>query len=73
MTDRLLARCLWLLIMSLIAACAMGCLILVYSGLFRLVTLQFESGGVIAAAGTALGAACWVLCKHSDDLIDRRS
>ena len=72
MTDRLLTRCLWLLIMSLIAACAMGSLILIYSGLFRLITRQFESGGVIATSGAALGAACWVLCKHSDDLIDRR-
>lgn len=71
MTDRILSRCLWLVIMGLIAGSALGGLVLMYSGLFKLISQQFEAGGVIVAAGVLLGAGCWVLCKHSDDLIDR--
>jgi hypothetical protein len=73
MTDRILSRCLWLLVMSLIAGSAMGSLILIYSGLFRVIMRQFEEGGIVAAAGAALAGVCWALCRHSDDLIDRRA
>jgi hypothetical protein len=72
-TDRILSRCLWLLVMSLIAGSAMGSLILIYSGLFRVIMRQFEAGGVVTVAGVALAAACWALCRHSDDLMDRRA
>ena len=73
MTDRLLARCLWLLIMALIAGCAMGGLVLMYSGLFNLIGRRFQTGGVVIAAGVVLGAGAWLLCKHSEDLMDRRA
>jgi hypothetical protein len=72
MTDRILSRCLWLIIMSLIAGSAIGSLILIYSGLFRLIMRQFDMGAMVVGAGTALAAGCWALCRHSDDLIDRR-
>lgn len=68
----MLARCLWLMIMGLIAGSAMGTLVLIYSGLFRIITRQFEAGGMVLGAGMLLGVACWAMCKHSDDLIDRR-
>ena len=51
----------------------MGSLMLIYSGLFRVIMRQFEVGGVVTGAGVALAAACWALCRHSDDLIDRRA
>ncbi|HEY7119053.1 MAG TPA: hypothetical protein VH475_20855 [Tepidisphaeraceae bacterium] len=73
MTDRLIFRCLWLLIMALIAGAGMGSLILIYSGLFKLLGRQFEAGGTVVGAGVILGVGAWVLCKHSDDLIDRRA
>ena len=73
MTDRLLFRCLWLIIMSLIAGSAVGSLVLIYSGLSGLIGRQFEDGGALAGAGIVLAAACWALCRHSDDLIDRRA
>jgi hypothetical protein len=41
MTDRFLSRCLWLMVMSLIAGSAMGSLVLIYSGLFRMIMRQF--------------------------------
>ena len=72
MTDRLLARCLWLLIMVLIAGSAMGSLVLMYSGLFNLIGRQFQAGSAVAGAGIVLGVVAWMLCKHSEDLMDRR-
>jgi high-affinity Fe2+/Pb2+ permease len=72
MADRLLSRCLWMIIMGLIVTAALGCLILVYSGLFRLISFQWQSGGMVLGAGVLLGTGCWALCRHSDDLIDRR-
>lgn len=72
MTDRVLSRCLWLLIMILIASSAMGSLILMYSGLFNLIGQRFQIGGLVVGAGVVLGVCAWMLCKHSDDLMDRR-
>ena len=72
MTDRLLARCLWLLIMALIAGAALGSLILMYSGLFTLIGQQFLIGGIAVGSGVVLGVGAWLLCKHSEDLMDRR-
>jgi polyferredoxin len=72
MTDRLLARCLWLLIMALIAGSALGSLILMYSGLFSLIGHRFLMGGIVVASGMVLGVGAWMLCKHSEDLMDRR-
>jgi hypothetical protein len=72
MTDRILSHCLWLIVMCLIGGAAMGGLMLIYSGFFNLITRQFESGGALTGAGLILSTGCWVLCKHSDDLIDRR-
>lgn len=59
-------------IMSLIVATAMGALVLLYSGLFKFIAREFEGGGAVVGAGILLGVACWGLCKHCDDLIDRR-
>ena len=67
MTDRLLARCLWLLIMALIAGSALGSLILMYSGLFTLIGRQFLMGGIAVGSGVVLGAGAWLLCKHRSD------
>jgi polyferredoxin len=72
MTDRLLARCLWFLIMALIAGSALGSLILMYSGLFTLIGHRFQMGGVVVASGVVLGVGAWMLCTHSEDLMDRR-
>ena len=70
--DHLLYRCLWLVVMCLIAASAMGGMVLLYSGLFKLLSMQYQAGAVVMGAGVLLGVASWALCKHSEDLIDRR-
>jgi len=72
MTDRLLSRCLWLLIMAMIAGSALGSLILMYSGLFTLIGRQFLMGSIAVGSGVVLGVGAWLLCKHSEDLMDRR-
>jgi hypothetical protein len=71
MRDRLLSRCLWLVIMSMIAGSAIGGILLIYAGLFKLIISQFEQAGFLVGWGLILAGACWVLCRHCDDLIDR--
>jgi hypothetical protein len=58
--------------MGLIAGTAMGGLVMMYSGLFKMISMQPKSGGIVLGVGVVLGLGCWLLCKHSDDLIDRR-
>lgn len=72
MSDRILNRCLWLVIMCLIAGSAVSSLILIYAGFFRLITRQLETGGIALGAGLILSAASYILCRNCDDLIDRR-
>jgi hypothetical protein len=72
MSERLVYRFLWLTVFGLIVASAMGCLIFLYSGIFKLITQQFAAAGTVLGLGILLGVACWVLCRHCDDLIDRR-
>jgi hypothetical protein len=71
MSDRILARFLWLVIMSMIAVTALGGLLLIYTGLFRLIGRDLESGSFAFGSGLLLAGGCWALCCHSDDLIDR--
>ena len=72
MTDRLLSRCLWLVVMTLIVATAFGALVMMYSGVFALITRQVEHGVASVFTGLGLAAVCYLLCKHSEDLMDRR-
>jgi len=71
MTDRLLTRCTWLVIMTLIAGSAIASLMLLYTGLSRLIGLQFTAGLGLLGGGMLSGVGCYILCKNSDDLIDR--
>ena len=71
MADRFLARCLWAVIMGLIAASAVAALVLLYSGLFHLISRNLESATLALGTGSLLLGGCWALCRHSDDLIDR--
>ena len=71
MTDRILTRCTWLVIMGLIAGSAITCLMTLYMGLSRLITGQLAGGVTCLGVWAIVGAGCYVLCKHSDDLIDR--
>ena len=71
MRDRMLSRCLWLVIMSMIAGSAVGGILLIYSGLFNLLVRRFEQAGFSLGWGLLLAGGCWALCRHCDDLIDR--
>jgi hypothetical protein len=57
--------------MGLIAGSAIACLMSLYVGLSRLITGQLAGGVTCLGVGAIVGAGCYVLCKHSDDLIDR--
>ncbi|HSI32511.1 MAG TPA: hypothetical protein VK986_02890 [Tepidisphaeraceae bacterium] len=72
MTDRLLYRSLWLVVMTLIVATAFGGLVMMYTGAFALITRQVEHGVACVFTGLGLAAVCYLLCKHSEDLMDRR-
>jgi hypothetical protein len=72
MSERLVFRFLWLIVMGLIVSSAMVCLIGLYSGVLKLITQQFESAGTALGLAALSGVTCWVLCRHCDDLIDRR-
>jgi hypothetical protein len=70
MMDRLLARTLNLAVMGLIVASAAGALVLGYRGLFLMVTSRPEQGLAHAGLGMMLGAGCYLLCRHRDELAD---
>ena len=72
MTDRFLARCMWMMVMALIAGSAFGGLVLLYSGIFSIIVRQFETGVASTCGGMGLALICYLLCKHSEDLMDRR-
>jgi len=61
-----------MIIMSLIAASAFGGLVLLYTGIFSLIVRQFETGVAATCGGLGLAFICYLLCKHSEDLMDRR-
>jgi len=69
MTDRLLARVWWFLIMSLIALTASGAMLLGYRGVFSSVSGAYVPALIQLISAAPLGIACWFLCKHRTDLV----
>ncbi|HEY8665841.1 MAG TPA: hypothetical protein VIL86_04205 [Tepidisphaeraceae bacterium] len=71
MLDRILWRFLWLIIMALITATAGAGLMLAYSGLFQLVGKHVVPGATSMGMALVLSIACYLLCRHGNDLMDR--
>ena len=71
MFDRLLNSALWLVIMGMISLASAFSLILAYRGTLNLCIGKYPSGAMAILVGTLLGAASFLLCRHSNDLIDR--
>lgn len=71
MMDRVLSRLLWLLVMGLIVGCGGGATSLLYGGILQLCGGQVTPG-LIQLSGAALpSAACYLLCRYGNDLMDR--
>ena len=71
MFDRLLNSALWFIVMGMITATSASALILAYRGTLNLCVGKYPGGSVAILAGTLLGAATFLLCRHCNDLIDR--
>ena len=70
MMDRILTKTLNASVMTLIVGTAIGSLLLSYRGLFRLVSNDAETGMIWLFAGVAMGAGCFLLCRHRHELAD---
>lgn len=71
MLDRLLNSALWMIIMGMITATFGSAIILNYRGMLNLCVGKYPAGSVAILAGTLLGGASFLLCRHCNDLIDR--
>ena len=71
MVDRLIARTLTALIVSMISGLAAASLIIGYYGLMQLLTGQMTRGGVLIAVSPLLIAISFLLIRHREDLTDQ--
>lgn len=68
-TDRLVARCWWLLTMSLMASSGLVSLLLAYRGLFAAFAGAFPQAAVNLLVCLPFGAAAFLLARHRVDLV----
>jgi len=71
MVDRLIARSLTALIVSLISGLAAASLIIGYYGLMQLLTGQMTRGGVLIAVSPLLIGISFLLIRNREDLTDQ--
>ena len=71
MLDRLLNTALWMTVMGMITATGGAALILAYRGTLNLCATKYPLGATAILAGTVLGGASYLLCRHCNDLMDR--
>ncbi|HEX4792601.1 MAG TPA: hypothetical protein VH370_02355 [Humisphaera sp.] len=71
MVDRLIARSLTALIVSMISGLAAASLIIGYYGLMQLLTGQMSRGGVLIAISPLLIGISFLLIRHREDLTDQ--
>lgn len=71
MMDQLLSRLLWMVVMGLIVATGGAALCLLYNGLLLLCWGQFPVAAGFLPLTLLLAGACYLLCRHGNDLMDR--
>ncbi len=71
LTDRLLSFLLCGIIIALITATAGAALGLLYAGILRLCGAEFPPAALMLAGALLPAAACYALCRHGNDLMDR--
>lgn len=69
--DRLLGRLLRSVIIFLITVAAGAALFLLYSGLIALCGGDFSPAVAMLGASAIASGACYGLCRHGNDLMDR--
>jgi hypothetical protein len=70
-TDRLLSCLLCGVVITLITATAGASLWLLYTGILRLCNAQFPPAAIMILIAALPAGACYVLCRHGNDLMDR--
>ena len=69
--DRLLSHLLRAVVMLLITLTAGGTVFLLYGGLIHLCSAHFLSAMTLLGACPLPSVACYALCRHANDLMDR--
>jgi hypothetical protein len=69
MTDRILARCWWLITMTLIAGAGLTCLVSAYRGMFAAFAGSYAQGGIHLAICLPFALAAFLLARHRVDLV----
>jgi hypothetical protein len=69
--DRLLSCLLCGVIIALITATAGAALWLLYGGILHLCIAQFPPAAAMLGGAFIPAAACYALCRHGNDLMDR--
>jgi hypothetical protein len=69
MTDRFVINTWWILILTLVAATAIGSIMTGYFGLFALVAAHWTGGLSLTIASAILGGAAYLLCRYREDLV----
>jgi hypothetical protein len=69
MTEKIVNAAWWTLIMALAAATGVGGLVLAYRGMFELMAMRLDSGGLSMVAAIALGGSTLLLARYRSDLV----
>jgi ABC-type uncharacterized transport system permease subunit len=69
MADRLLARCWWIITMSLLAGTGLGALVIAYRGIFAAIAGAYAQGASSLLMCLPLGAAAFLLARYRVDLV----
>jgi hypothetical protein len=71
MIDRMIQRAMWLTVMGLIAAAAIGALILCYRGIYELCSRNLAVAAALIAPGVGLAIGSYLMARCGNDLMDR--
>lgn len=69
MTDKLVIKTWWILILSLVAGTAIGSIMLAYRSLFELVAAHWAGGISELSAAVLLAGSAYLLCQYREDLV----
>jgi hypothetical protein len=68
---RVLNSLLWSAVMSMVIACGAGSMYAAYQAVMSTIAGRSGEAGSTGCIGVGLGVGCYLLCRYSNDLIDR--